>query len=96
MPPTRTRTARRGAPPHERSVLPNGLRLVSQAMPHARSVSVALFVGVGSRHEADGAAGLSHMVEHPAFKGTRAYPAPGALSEAIEACGGTVNASTDR
>lgn len=65
-------------------------------MPHARSVSVALFVGVGSRHEADGEAGLSHMVEHLVFKGTQAYPAPGALSEAIEACGGTVNASTDR
>jgi predicted Zn-dependent peptidase len=65
-------------------------------MPHARSVSVAMFVGVGSRHEAEGEAGLSHMVEHLAFKGTRAYPAPGALSEAIEACGGSVNASTDR
>jgi predicted Zn-dependent peptidase len=70
--------------------------VVSQTMPHARSVSVAMFVGVGSRHEAEGEAGLSHMVEHLAFKGTRAYPAPGALSEAIEACGGTVNASTDR
>ncbi|MGH2463289.1 MAG: M16 family metallopeptidase [Candidatus Limnocylindria bacterium] len=96
MRPTRTRTAKRGAPPHERSVLPNGLRVVSQAMPHARSVSVALFVGVGSRHEAEGEAGLSHMLEHLAFKGTRNYPAPGALSEAVEACGGTVNASTDR
>lgn len=65
-------------------------------MPHARSVSVALFVGVGSRHEADGEAGLSHMVEHLAFKGTHRYPEPGTLSEAIEACGGSVNASTDR
>jgi predicted Zn-dependent peptidase len=65
-------------------------------MPHARSVAVALFVGVGSRHETDGEAGLSHMVEHLAFKGTRGYPQAGALSEAIEACGGTVNASTDR
>lgn len=65
-------------------------------MPHARSVSVALFVGVGSRHETTGEAGLSHMVEHLVFKGTRGFPEPGALSEAIEACGGTVNASTDR
>ena len=94
--PKRTRTPRRSAAPHERSVLPNGLRVVSQAMPHARSVSVALFVGVGSRHEAATEAGLSHMVEHLVFKGTRGYPEPGALSEAIEACGGTVNASTDR
>lgn len=96
MAPTRTRTPKRSAAPHERSVLPNGLRVVSQAMPHARSVSVALFVGVGSRHEAATEAGLSHMVEHLVFKGTRGYPEPGALSEAIEACGGTVNASTDR
>jgi predicted Zn-dependent peptidase len=65
-------------------------------MPHARSVAVALFVGVGSRHETDGEAGLSHMVEHLAFKGTRGYPEAGALSEAIEACGGMVNAATDR
>lgn len=65
-------------------------------MPHARSVSVALFVGVGSRHETAAEAGLSHMVEHLVFKGTRGYPQAGALSEAIEACGGTVNASTDR
>jgi predicted Zn-dependent peptidase len=65
-------------------------------MPHARSVSVAVFVGVGSRHESEVEAGLSHMVEHLAFKGTRGYPEAGALSEAIEACGGTVNASTDR
>ena len=69
---------------------------MSQNLPHARSVSVAMFVGVGSRHEADGEAGLSHMVEHLVFKGTAGYPEPGALSEAIEACGGAVNASTDR
>jgi predicted Zn-dependent peptidase len=65
-------------------------------MPHARSVSVALFVAVGSRHEGDGEAGLSHLVEHLVFKGTRGYPVAGGVSEAIEACGGGVNASTDR
>lgn len=82
--------------PYERSVLPNGLRVVTQAMPHARSVSVGLFVGVGSRHEDRAQAGLSHLLEHLVFKGTRAYPAPGGLSEAIESVGGGVNASTDR
>jgi predicted Zn-dependent peptidase len=65
-------------------------------MPHARSVSVALFVGVGSRHETDVEAGLSHMVEHLAFKGTKGYPEPGALSEAIEACGGSSACPTSR
>ena len=83
-------------PPHQRSVTASGLRVVTQQMPHARSVSVALFVGVGSRHEDDEHAGLSHLLEHLVFKGTASYPAPGALSELIEGCGGSVNASTDR
>lgn len=88
--------ARRGEAPFRRTVLPNGLRVVTQAMPYARSVSAGIFVGVGSRHESAAQAGLSHLLEHLVFKGTRAYPAPGGLSEAIESVGGSVNASTDR
>jgi len=82
--------------PYVRSVLDNGLRVVTQEMPHARSVSSALFVGVGSRHEDDAEAGLSHLLEHLVFKGTANFPDPGGLSELIEGCGGSVNASTDR
>ena len=82
--------------PYVRRVLDNGLRVVTQEMPHARSVSAALFVGVGSRHEDDAAAGLSHLLEHLVFKGTANFPDPGGLSELIEGCGGGVNASTDR
>jgi predicted Zn-dependent peptidase len=89
----RRRTA---AQPVERSVLPNGLRVVSSRMPSARSVAVGLFVGVGSRHEDARHAGLSHLLEHLVFKGTAGYPDPGQLSEAVEGCGGAVNASTDR
>jgi predicted Zn-dependent peptidase len=81
---------------HRRSVLPSGLRVVTQTMPDARSVSIALFVGVGSRHEDDAHIGISHILEHLAFKGTRGFPDPGSLSQAIEACGGSANASTDR
>ncbi|HET8572114.1 MAG TPA: pitrilysin family protein [Candidatus Limnocylindria bacterium] len=80
----------------ERSVLPNRMRVLTQTMPFARSVSVALFVGVGSRHESPEHAGLSHLLEHLVFKGTRAYPEAGRLSEVIEGSGGSVNASTDR
>jgi predicted Zn-dependent peptidase len=80
----------------QRSVLPNGLRVLTQEIPDARSVSMGLFVGVGSRHEQGAHAGLSHMLEHLVFKGTQRYPDPGELSEAVEGCGGTVNASTDR
>jgi predicted Zn-dependent peptidase len=85
-----------GAHPYERSVLPNGLRVVTSRMPSARSVAVGLFVGAGSRHEDAAHAGLSHLVEHLVFKGTAAYPIAGELSEAVEGCGGAVNASTDR
>jgi predicted Zn-dependent peptidase len=85
-----------GPLPYQRSVLANGLRVLTQPMPASRSVSVALFVGVGSRHEDDDHAGLSHMLEHLVFKGTRAHPDPGDLSEAVEGCGGSLNASTDR
>ena len=83
-------------PPHERTVLPNGLRVVSQSLPGARSASAMLLVGVGSRQEDERHAGVSHLIEHLVFKGTQRWPAPGALSEAIEAVGGEVNASTDR
>ncbi|MBW3613519.1 MAG: insulinase family protein [Chloroflexi bacterium] len=82
--------------PHRRSVLPSGLRVVTQAMETARSVSVALFVPLGSRHEDDGRAGLSHLLEHLVFKGTRGHPEAGGVSQAVEGVGGSVNASTDR
>lgn len=96
----RPRLAARGsaaaAAPFQRTVLPNGTRVLTQEMPHARSVSVAVFVEVGSRHEDEAHAGLSHFLEHLVFKGTGAYPEAGEVSEAIEGCGGSVNASTDR
>jgi predicted Zn-dependent peptidase len=95
--PRRRPAARRAlAPPFERSVLANGLRVVSTDMPGARSVAVGLFAGVGSRHEDPPRAGMSHLLEHLVFKGTAAFPVAGELSEAVEGCGGAVNASTDR
>ena len=87
---------RPAALPFERSVTPNGLRVVTSRMPSARSVAVGLFVGVGSRHEDTQHAGLSHLLEHLVFKGTQGYPDAGGLSEAVEGCGGAVNAATDR
>jgi len=93
--PDRTR-ARAAGPTHRRTVLPGGLRIVSQAMPSARSASVALLVPVGSRHEDEAHAGLSHLLEHLVFKGTRSWPEAGSLSQAVEGVGGAVNASTDR
>ena len=81
---------------YERSVLPNGIRVLSSAMPHTRSVSVGIFVGAGSRYEQDSIAGASHFLEHMLFKGTERRPEATAISGAIESVGGIINAATDR
>ena len=81
---------------YERTVLPNGLRVLSSTMPHTRSVSVGIFVGAGSRYEDEVAAGASHYLEHVLFKGTERRPEPQMISGAIESVGGILNASTDR
>ena len=53
------------------SVLPSGIRLVTETMADVRSVAVAYWVGAGSRDESDEVAGASHFLEHLLFKGTR-------------------------
>ncbi|MBM4417416.1 MAG: insulinase family protein [Chloroflexi bacterium] len=78
------------------STLPNGLRVVSALLPHARSVSSSLFHGVGSRHEQSGQYGIAHYVEHMLFKGTRRRPTPRDVSVAIEQLGGILNAETGK
>ncbi len=65
-------------------------------MPGSRSLSLAVFVLAGSRLETSADAGVAHFMEHVTFKGTRAYPSPRAVSEAIEGHGGSCNAATDR
>ena len=81
---------------YERSVLGNGLTVLSSSMSHTRSVSMAIFVGAGSRYETDEMAGASHFLEHMLFKGTKRWPTARELSETIEGVGGVLNASTDR
>ena len=85
-----------GASAFARTVLPNGLRVVTSAMPQTRSATVSVYVGAGSRHEADAEAGLSHFLEHMLFKGASRRPTARAISEAIESTGGLHNAVTDR
>ncbi len=81
---------------YERTVLSNGLPVLTCTMPQTRSVTLAVFVGAGSRYETDEMAGLSHFLEHLPFKGTRDWPTAMHISEAIEGVGGMMNASTDR
>ena len=68
-----TRTLHRGQDGSvvKRTVLPNGLRIVTEAVPTVRSVSFGLWVGVGSRDETVRQAGATHYLEHVLFKGTR-------------------------
>ncbi len=80
----------------ERTQLPGGPRVISARMPGTRSLSVAVTVLVGSRHERRRDSGLAHFMEHITFRGTQALPSSRAVSEAIEGVGGTSNASTDR
>jgi predicted Zn-dependent peptidase len=80
----------------DRSVLTNGLRVLSSYMPHTRSVSISIYVGAGSRYEQAGEEGLSHMLEHMLFKGTAKRPTSREISELIDGIGGTHNAATDR
>jgi predicted Zn-dependent peptidase len=80
----------------QRTALPDGPRVISARLPGSRSLSVAVYVLAGSRLESPERAGVAHFMEHVTFKGTRAYPSTRAVSEAIEGCGGSSNAATDR
>ena len=65
-------------------------------MPYTQAVSICIFIGVGSRYEAETEAGISHFVEHLLFRGTQKRPSAREISAAIEGVGGILNAGTDK
>lgn len=73
--------------------LPSGLVVVTDRMPHLESASLGVWVGSGSRDEQPDEHGISHLLEHMAFKGTTHRTAR-QIAEAIEAVGGDLNAAT--
>ena len=75
--------------------LANGVRIVTERMPEARSVSLGVWVGVGGRDEPAELAGASHFLEHLLFKGTPTRSAR-QIAETIDAVGGEMNAFTNR
>ncbi|GIG60380.1 putative zinc protease [Longispora fulva] len=75
------------------TVLPGGLRVITESVPAMRSVSIGLWVGIGSRDESPTLSGASHFLEHLLFKGTKRRSALD-ISSAIEAVGGETNAFT--
>jgi len=76
-----------------RTILPGGLRVISESVPGVRSVAFGVWVGVGSRDESGSLAGASHYLEHLLFKGTRKRDAM-AIAAELEAVGGEINAFT--
>ncbi len=76
-----------------RTVLPGGLRVVTESMPGVRSVAFGIWVGVGSRDESPSLAGASHFLEHLLFKGTKRRDAL-EIAAVMDAVGGEMNAFT--
>jgi predicted Zn-dependent peptidase len=78
-----------------REVLDNGIRLLTESIPHVRSVSVGVWLARGSRHEGDRFPGIAHFVEHMLFKGTETRSAED-IAQAVDAVGGQMDAATGK
>src|SRR5512138_2818485 len=76
-----------------REVLGNGLRLLTESMPHVRSISVGVWLTRGSRHEPEDRSGIAHFVEHMLFKGTATRSAED-IAQEIDSIGGQLDAFT--
>lgn len=80
---------------YQKTVLPCGLRIVTETIPSVRSVAVGLWVDVGSRDEAEEEAGITHFIEHMVFKGTERRRTH-QIARRIEYVGGYLNAFTTK
>ncbi len=78
---------------YRKHVLPDGIRVVAEFMPHVRSVAVGIWVETGSRVEPDDRGGISHLIEHLVFKGTATRSAE-EIARAIDGVGGHMDAFT--
>jgi predicted Zn-dependent peptidase len=80
---------------YRKSLLPNGIRVVSEAIPYMKSVTLGIWLGTGSRFEENYNHGISHFIEHMVFKGTENRSAKD-IAEAVDAVGGQINAFTTK
>ncbi len=78
---------------YQLTTLPSGLRVATEFMPSVETVAVVASCGVGARYESEAENGISHLLEHMAFKGTKTRSAQD-IAEAFDAIGGQVNAYT--
>lgn len=79
----------------QKTVLPNGLTVLSEFIPSVRSVAIGVWLRKGSRHETDADSGITHFVEHMVFKGTDRYSARD-IAYAIDGLGGNLDAFTSK
>ncbi len=79
----------------EITTLPNGVRVISETVTHVQSVSLGIWVAVGSRDEAAPVRGITHFIEHMLFKGTPSRTAH-QIADEVESRGGNLNAFTDK
>jgi predicted Zn-dependent peptidase len=80
---------------HRLTTLDSGVRIVTEAMPSVRSVSIGLWIGTGSRYESDQQAGLSHLLEHLLFKGSSKYSSV-EIDQIFDRMGAELNAGTGK
>jgi predicted Zn-dependent peptidase len=77
------------------TTLPNGVRVITEAMPHVRSVSVGVWICAGSRRETGAQNGVSHFIEHMLFKGTTSRSAED-IARSVDSIGGNLDAFTGK
>ncbi|MFL5379492.1 MAG: M16 family metallopeptidase, partial [Myxococcales bacterium] len=82
--------------PVHKSVLPNGLRVVTVELGHLHAGMLAAYVRAGSRHEDARQNGVSHFLEHLFFRGSVGYPDGRLLNSVVEDVGGNLNGVTTR
>lgn len=80
---------------HKKTVLPNGVRIISEEIDHVRSISIGVWVLSGSRYEDNTTNGTAHFIEHMLFKGT-ANRSAFEIASAIDSVGGMMNAFTGK
>jgi predicted Zn-dependent peptidase len=80
---------------HRLTTLDSGVRIVTEAMPSVRSVSIGFWIGTGSRAESDSEAGLSHLLEHLLFKGSSKYSSL-QIDQIFDGMGAELNAGTGK
>jgi len=89
------KSSQAATPLYSKTVLDNGIRVVSESMRHVRSVSIGVWADVGSRDESLSQNGISHFIEHMVFKGTKRRSVRD-IAQSLESLGGYLNAFTTK